>query len=462
MGRPLHPCSLPCVIACAILSAFSPTALAQPTPDAKPDATPASSPAQSPERRPALAKVVSDATAPILPHASGAVVIGAALESDTPAPRGPALVQRIVSLLAGAIGPAARAVRNPMTLEQARAEAASSPALAYVQTQIADGELRITIDVYPIPRNIWDRSRSGAPGPAGHGFGTARIDAEVRAFLAPVALVARNPLRIPLPSPEVVALGCDDIDEDGALEVLLVSRRTVATGRIRQGRFVPSHEVGWQNLAPIAPAPWREPLGTLASTPGSLWVGLTDRAHSVRLDSRLASIANFDGMPLPIPGGVACAQRRVGSLTAELAPCLPNSPAPPFQATFPFDAAAATQTIDKEGVLRSTWATRNPTDGTVNLLDDRGTQHALQNVGAQIALADVDLDGDPDLIASKNVLAPRNDAVVVRSWRKNGTVDKRLELAVPDGISAIAVCPPDGPNQRTMLVATSKELWILR
>lgn len=444
-------------MACAILCALPPTALAQPAPN-----PPVATPAKQAELRPALAKVVSDATAPILPHASGAIVIGAPLESDTPAPRGAALVTRIVSLTAGAIGPTARATKSPMTLDQARAEAASSPALAYVQTQIANGELRITLDVYPIPKNIWDRSRSGAPGPIAHGFGTARIDAEVRTFLAPVALVARSPLTTPLPSPEVVAMACDDIDDDGALEVLLLSRRFVTTGRIRQGKFAPSHEVSWQDLAPIAPTPWREPLGTLAATPGSLYVGLTDRAHSVRLDSRLGFIARFDGMPLPVPGGVACAQRRVGSLTAELEPCLPDAPPPPFQAAFPFDAAAATQTIDTNGVPRGIWAIRNPTDGTVNLLDDRGAQHALQNVGAQIALADVDLDGDPDLIASKNVLAPRNDGLVVRTWRKNGSVDKRLELPVPDGISAIAVCPPDGPNQRTMLVATSKELWVLR
>ncbi len=348
-----------------------------------------------------------------------------------------------------------------MSLDEARAEAANSPSLAYVQTQVSGGELRVTVDVYPIPRNIWDRARSGSPGPVAHGFGSARIDAEVRSFLPPTPLVAHNPRKVPLPGPEVLALACSDVDDDGSIELVVLSRRTVAKGRIRQGKVVPLREAEWNDLSSIAPSPWREPLGTVVVTRGTVDLGLTDRARSVRLDGELGLLATYDGVPVPGAGGSACSQRRVGSLAAELVACLPGDPVPATPAPFPFDAAAWDLSIDTAGRPRSVWAFRNPTDGSVSLRDDRGGQHVIQNVGAQIALADVDLDGDPDLVASKNVLNPRNDALVVRSWRPSGTLDKRFEVAVPDGISAVTVCPADGPGLRTMVVATSRELWVL-
>lgn len=444
--------------AVALLITSATSALAQPAPEAP---SPAAPPAPAPAL-PALAHVVTQAASAVAPRAAGAVVVGAPLKSDTPAPRGPALVSRLVGLVAGAIGPAARAVRNPMPLDAARAEAATSPALVYVQVEIAEGELRLTVDAYPIPRNIWDRSRSGSPGPIAHGFGSARIDAEVRTFLAPIALIAANPVKVPLPSSEVMAMACEDIDDDGALELFMVSRRTLALGRVRNNQFVSLRQVAWQELSPIAPIPWRQPLATISQAPGSLDVGLTDRAQSVRLDAQLVKVATYDDMPVPIPGGTICAKRRVGSLTAELGPCLPQDQIAAQTAAFHFDAVAAARVIGTGGDVREVWAVRSPTDGSVALRDDHGKQHALHNVGAQLALADVDLDGDPDLIASKNVLNASNDALVIRSWRSNGTMEKRAELAVPDGISAVVVCPPDGPGQRTVAVATTKELWILR
>ena len=411
---------------------------------------------------PAISRVVAGAVAPIAEHAAGAVVVGAPLASDTPAPRGAALVSKLVGLVAGAIGPTARAVKTPMPLDSARAEAASSPFLVFIQPEIAQGQLRLSVDAYPILRNVWDRARAGAHGPVAHGFADARIDAEVRTFLAPVSLVAANPIKVPLPSPEAVALACEDVDADGSLEIVLVTRRILAMGRLRNGTFTPFRQVSWSNLAPIAAVPWRQPLATLAIAPGQLDVGLTDRDRSLRLDGELREVAAYDGMPVPTPQGVACASRRVGSLTAELGSCVKGDPSPASHAAFPFDAVAAASVVDTGGRVRRVWVVRSPTDGTIALRDDRGGQHGLPHVGAQIALADVDLDGDPDLVASKDVLNPNNDALVIRSWRENGTMDKRVELPVPAGIAALAVCPPDGPGPRTIALATSKELWVLR
>jgi len=351
-----------------------------------------------------------------------------------------------------------------MPLDTARAEAASSPALVYLQTEIAQGEIRVTGDVYPIPRNIWDRSRNASPGPVAHAFASARIDAEVRTFLAPIPLMAAKPVRMPLPESEVLALHCGDLDQDGGLELVLVSRRTLAIGRIRQQRFVPIRQTAWETLTPIAPAPWREPLATLAAPDSThIDVGLTDRAQAVRLDASLAKVDVLEGMPVPVPGGDACVDKRVGSFATELRACRKDDPDPSIPRTeFAFDTAAGDAVIGANGAARSVFAVRSPTDGTVFVQDNHARKVHVSHVGAQMVLADVDLDGDPDLVASKNVLHGQNDAVIVRSWRANGAMEKRWELQVPDGVAAIAVCPPDGPGLRAIAVATEKELWIIR
>jgi hypothetical protein len=351
-----------------------------------------------------------------------------------------------------------------MPLDAARAQAASSPALVYIQVEIAKGELRVTADVYPIPRNIWDRSRNAAPGPVSHAFANARIDAEVRTFLAPISLMTAKAVRTPLPEPEVLALHCDDLDDDGALELVLVSRRTLAVGRIRQQRFAPMVQAAWESLTPIAPVPWREPLATIAA-PSQIHIdiGLTDRAHAVRLDARLAKIGALVGMPIPMPDGDACADKRVGSFAVDLRACREGDPDPVIShAEVPFDVAAAATIIGANGAPRAVFAVRSPTDGTVTMRDDQKHQVHVGQVGAQMVLADLDLDGDPDLVASKNVLHDQNDGIVVRSWRANGTMEKRWDLPVTDGVTAVAVCPPDGAGLRAVAVATEKELWIVQ
>ena len=412
----------------------------------------------------AIGSVVAQATPPLAKRGAAALVVGASLESDTAAPRADLLVQRVVQRVAGALGPAAEAETRLMSLADARLAAASGTttgSLAYVHVHIADGLLRVTLELFPVPKTIWDRARSQRPGAVAYGFGSARVDAEVRSFLTPVKLISRRPVVVPLDDPAVMALGCDDVDLDGALELVVVSRRAVSLGRVRHGSYTPIARVPWADLAPLSPHPWREPFGTVTVRDGYVFAGLTDRSASVQLDGTLATLGTFPKMAVPVAGGVGCATPRLGSFATEVEACSEELPIEPARVAFAFDASAAALHVRRDGKVRAVWSARNPTSGALHIHDDSGASHIVRSVGAQVALGDVDLDGDLDIVASKNVLDGAQDGVVLRSWRQDGTIEKRWEVATRQGVRAIATCPSEGADQSIIAVAMTNSLWLL-
>ncbi len=399
----------------------------------------------------------------LAPVSAGSIVAAVALESDVPAPHGSELVSKAVALLAGALGPEVRAGRSPATLDTARADAASASSFVLLKVQIAHGEIRLSADVYPVVHNVWDRARNPSPGPIAHGYASARIDAEVRSFLGPIPLVATETLRVPLPEPEVLALLCDDIDDDGALEVVAASRRNVLVGRFRNQRFDTLRKASWDTYASIAPVPWRQPLMSIASPePGLIDLGSTDRARAVRIDAALVARAYLAGFPVPLPSGSACVRVDAGTLDNRFSPCTSDAQVPSWsEAPFTFDASAATSLVRGDGRLDGVMGVRRVADATVVLRDTQGRTANVSNVGAQIALADLDLDGDPELLASRNVLNAAQDAVVVRTWSQQG-VQELWSKPVPQGVSAVTACPPEGGGMRAIIVASSTELWLIR
>jgi hypothetical protein len=385
-------------------------------------------------------------------------------KTDTPAPRSADLATRYAMLLAGALGPAARSGRSPSTLEAARAAATQHRSFIVVSLEVAAGELRVHADLYPVPRNIWDRTRNPSPGPVAHAFASARIDAEVRSFLAPVPLVALRAEKAALDEGEIVALGCHDLDADGALEVLTVSRRNVSIGRVRAGKLQLERRVGWAELSAISSTPWREPIATVTFPAESLIdVGVTDRARALRLDASLAPVAVLDGMPLALPAGAMCVRAQPGAWFDKLMPCRGSDPASQApEPGFGFDVWAAARVVAADGSVRDVWAARDPSDDKLVLRDSTGRTASVPRVGAQVALADLDGDGELEVVTTRNVLEDRDDALVVRTWNAAGALRDRLTLPVPTGISALAACPPEGPGLRPLLLATRSELWVLR
>ncbi|WP_437277108.1 hypothetical protein WME90_38595 [Sorangium sp. So ce375] len=457
----------------ALLGLARPAA-AQPSPP--PAAPPApAAPAPRPPRS-ALSRAV-DTLVRSLDAVDGRVLVAAApLVSDAPAPRGAQLVAALAAHLAGKLGAGVRSQKEPIPLPLAREAARDDTALVHLSVEIAAGRLRVTADVYPVPRTVWARIRDPEPGPIAHAYAEAPLDAEIRSFLAPIPLVAARVDRAKNFEGDVVALACGDLDADGALEILSVSRRRVTTLRIRGGRVVPLASRSWPDVVAVHPSPLREPLAfaTLVERardgellPPFADVGLTDRARSVRFDGELRALAELPGLSIPDAGGSACTTTWGPLLTGPLGPCAPADP-PPATSALPgrYDALASAQLLSARGEPFAVWATRER--GAVELRDSGGRRKVVGSAGAQLAVGDLDQDGEPELLASLDVLDPLEDAVVVWSWRRRegdaarAAPEEILRLPAPAGVRALAVCPPDGAGRAPFAVATADEIWVVR
>ncbi|WP_434043260.1 MULTISPECIES: hypothetical protein [Sorangium] len=458
------------------LLALARPAAAQPSPAAAPPRPAAAQARPAAPPRPAVARVVDDLARSLGPVTGRALVAAAPLVSDAPAPRGAQLAASLAAQLAGKLGAGARAQKDPIPLPLAREAARDGAALVHLAVEIGAGRLRVTADVYPVPRTVWARLRDPEPGPIAHAYAEAPLDAEIRSFLAPVPLVAARVDRAKNFEGDVVALACGDLDADGSLEILSVSRRRVTTLRLRGGRVVPLSSRSWPDVVAVHPSPLREPLAfaTLVERerdgellPPFADVGLTDRARSVRFDGKLQAVAELPGLAVPDAGGSACTTTWGPLLTGPLGPCAPADPPPATSAlSGRYDALASARLLSARGEPFTVWATRE--GGAVELRDSAGRRKAVGSAGAQMAIGDLDQDGEPELLAALDVLDPLEDAVVVWSWRRReGAPDRAalqeiLRLPAPAGVRALAVCPPDGPGRAAFTVATADEIWVVR
>ena len=401
-------------------------------------------------------------------------MVTAPLVSDTAAQKGDRLALSIASQIAGRPGNASHSHGEALALAGARAaaEKARAPALIYVAVEVAGGKLRVTADQYPVPGTVWARIRDPEPAPVRHAFAEAPLDAEVRSFLPPIPLVAQPAVeRGRNFESEVMAVACGDLDRDGSSELAIVSRKRVTTSRIRGGKVEPLRGKGWADLSPAAPAPLREPYAFAVLVERSegeggrttLDVSMTDRALSVRFDRGLEVDSTFSGLVLPDGAGSACGKVMDMVVTGALGPCKKGDPAPLAASVGgKYDAFASGALVGADGAPFLVWAGREK--GVVELRDDHGHTARIQDgVGAQLAVADLDQDGDPEILGSVDTLNPADDAVVARTWRRaTGKVEERFRLAAPAGVRALGACPPDGPGRSPFVVATADEVWVVR
>lgn len=385
----------------------------------------------------------------------GSLVVASPLVSDVPAPKGEDLALRIASLLAGKIGGETRAHPQTATLAGARAVAGKAKALVFLGIEIQKGQLRITADRYPVLGNSWDRLRLTAPPPSAHAFAQAPLDAEVRTFLAPIVLEQASLTKAGHSEGEVLAATCGDVDGDGSIELVLVSRARVAIGRIRGAQFVPQTVAPWSALAPLAGAPLREAIGgAWLEGPGRLYVSTTDRGGAV-VDGALALRERFLGVPFG--GRCALPKPEIGGFFGNLVACA-AAVKPDATKTPPrFDAGAAMHRIKPNGTEDDLVVVRDIGTTKVRRLGE--DKVLFEGAGAQLAMGDLDMDGIPEIVTS---LDGSDDAVRIVSASDDGAVRERRRFSAPNGVRALAMCPPEEKGIPALVAVTGNEVWLVR
>src|SRR6185436_1055700 len=123
------------------------------------------------------------------------------------------------------------------------------------------------------------------------------------------------------------------------------------------------------------------------------------------------------------------------------------APVDPSGFDAPLDAVAAASYVASDGTVRVIAATRDPRTAELRVRAD-GKAATLLHSGAQIALADLDQDGSPEILSTLDILPkpPTDDAdaLLITTLQSDGSLLERARVQVPGGVRAVAACPPDG------------------
>jgi hypothetical protein len=418
---------------------------------------------------------------------AGAIVVASAITTDIPAPKADELAVRIAAQVAGRIG-VAKAHPQPAALAVARGLSGRAASLVYLQLEIAKGELRVTADLYPVVSNGWERLRNPVPGPRAHAFAMAPLDAEVRGFLVPVLLEQATLHKIKHEEGDVLAVGCGDVDGDGGLELVLVTRARIAVAKIRGGKLVVQRTAAWTTIASRTPVPMREPLASVLVSPrghrGEILVGTTDRG-GVAVDAALVARRALTGLPVTGGEGEGCAapSPETGAYEGNVLPCdlpivakpggagaaaktaasKPVEPLPLFIPPTPrYDAIATLDAIGRDGSFAHIVAVREPGGKLHVRRQDLGAarpiEATMEGAGAQLAVVDLDLDGIPEIITTSD--GP-DDVVLVSSFAK-GVLTPRLRFPAKETVRAIGVCPPEVRGAPGLVAVVGSEVWLVR
>jgi hypothetical protein len=396
-------------------------------------------------------------------HPPSVLVVASPLTSDTPAPRADDLSARVASLVAGAVGAEARADAHPLSLGAARARQRSAgakpPALVYVGVRIHTGHFELTADLYPSVENGWDRLRMPPAPPTAHAFTDVPLSAEVRSYLAPLLLERAAVTKYAGPKGEVLALACGDASGRYGAFVALVTQEDLAWGHLSPSGFVADKVVKSASLASRAPAPLREPLASaaLVSYPtGDTLAFAPPGRNAVETRMDLALVRPLGGAPVKDGGDLLCLASTSGrGGWQDQVDCTTGRPTGPTP-VWVVDAWSAVDVVSQGGERQRVRALREPS--AVLHLSRGDAKSEMKDVGAQVAVADLDQDGVPEVLTTTT---NESDALTVSSW-KDGAPVTRFVVPAPGGISAIAVCPPDSGGVQAVTMAVGKEIWVVR
>lgn len=432
----------------------------------------------------ALGHVVTEIVQGLGQVPPGAVVVSGPIASDVPAPKADELAVKIAAQIAGRLGPA-KAHPQAVGLAVARGLSGRAASLVYLQLEIAKGELRVTADLYPVISNGWERLRNPVPGPRAHAFAMAPLDAEVRGFLSPVLLEQARLHKAKHDEGEVLAVGCGDVDADGGLEIVTVSKARVAIGKIREGKLVVQRSTPWSSIASRTPVGMREPLASVLVSPpgrrGEILVGTTERG-GVAVDAMLVAKRQLTGLPVPGSSGDACTvpSPEASAFDGYAVSCTTPAPSetgakasaklePPVAFVPPsgrYDAIASYDLVGRDGSTAQILATREP-GGKLRLRRQEAStptakpiETTIEGVGAQLAILDLDLDGVPEIVTTAD--GPGDDGLVISSFSPNGHVVAKLRFHAAAGVRAVSTCPPEERGVPAVVAVVGSEVWLVR
>jgi hypothetical protein len=418
----------------------------------------------------AFESIAAELTKDLTNLPKGILVIAAPLETDVPCTKSEELAKRSANAVASKLEGAE--VMGSLSAGDAATERAARkyPAYATVKTVLKKGVLTVTFDVRTPVKNSWDRLRKLLPPPLSHAFASRPFDDEIQSFLTPIALEQAKLKKFKHEESEVLAAACGDIDHDGGLEIALASKKRIVLGRFRGAAFVVEHSVLWTELGKRSAVPLRDPLqrlvfheGTLAagsSSFGGFALGRDLEKRGVLKGIPLWSSLQEDGQTALWCGALVPEE---GSFAQNAIDCTSGSVIDPLQsvpsARFDFAAAlpagmhgpAVTLSHEAGGKLRLRRGTATEGDARPQL---------LENAGAQVALADLDLDGVPEVIATSSSETAA-DFVTVSSWSE-ASVRERRKYPTATPVRAVAACPAEEGGKPGFIAIVGQEVWLAR
>jgi hypothetical protein len=240
-----------------------------------------------------------------------------------------------------------------------------------------------------------------------------------------------------------------------------VGRRRVQVGRLEHGRFAARASLNWAENSAIAGNPLREPVAASAvPEPGRLWVGLSDRADALDLSGALHVEHKWHAL-MPWPGA-GCTRRSGIGYEGKARACPGSSPTPEVDFGIAVDAFDSRALTDRSGQVHTLRVARPVGADFARALDSLQPEVIVPNVGAQLAVGDLDEDGLPEIVSSSASLDRRADQLLVRTLTDNGQLRERLRIPVPSGIDALAICPSDGRAMAPLALATGDGIWLIR
>jgi len=393
-----------------------------------------------------------------LPRATtDTVVATAAVNGELTKERRAELGGRLSALVAGELGSSARALSGVVSSLAAHS-AARGARVVVLRAELDRSRFSATADVLGGAARFWERFAEQGSRVTAHSFAARALDAELRSLLPRVPLVISKIHKAKLDEP-AVALACGDLDGDGSPELAVVGRRRARIGRVVSGSFVASESAAWSELSPLAGAPLREPIATaLVRSDGTLSVGTTDRQNLVVLDPALQVLARSPGR---IPWSPSSCARRSGlGLAADEVPCSGALPAAASGGVV-IDALASAQLVGRDGSSQPVFAMRRQSDGHVSIRFGARKLEIAEPVGAQLALGDLDGDGQLELVSSEPTADPSADALKIRTLPQSGPLAPGLSVPVPSGLHAVTICPPGASGFSPVVAATGDGLWVL-